>query len=168
MSRPGNAWRKIHGKITKRPTNFSWMIKERLAGSGMPTTPDEIDWIASRGVKSIVTMTEEPLPESWLKGMGYLHVPTEDLTAPEIEGIEAAVEFIRRENRDGRAVMVHCAAGLGRAGTILACYLIKYEGHSAADAILRVRRERPGSIQSDRQETAIRMYEKIVSGNFRG
>ncbi|MEM2160503.1 MAG: protein tyrosine phosphatase, partial [Candidatus Nitrosotenuis sp.] len=24
MSKPGNLWRKIHGKITKRPTNFSW------------------------------------------------------------------------------------------------------------------------------------------------
>jgi len=26
MSKPGNIWRKVHGKITKKPTNFSWLI----------------------------------------------------------------------------------------------------------------------------------------------
>ena len=45
MSKPGNMWRKVHGKITKRPTNFSWLIEEKLAGSGMPTSSDELDWI---------------------------------------------------------------------------------------------------------------------------
>jgi len=25
MSKPGNIWRKVHGKITKKPTNFSWL-----------------------------------------------------------------------------------------------------------------------------------------------
>ena len=40
MSKPVNAWRKVHGKITKRPTNFSWLIEEKLAGSGMPTALD--------------------------------------------------------------------------------------------------------------------------------
>ena len=66
MSKPGNMWRKVHGKITKRPTNFSWLIEEKLAGSGMPTSFDEIDWILRQGVKSIVTMTENELPEKWV------------------------------------------------------------------------------------------------------
>ena len=163
MSKPGNLWRKVHGKITKRPTNFSWLIEEKLAGSGMPTTSDELDWVLKQGVKSIVTMTENSLPDSWIKDVNYLHVPTPDLTAPDMDRIDTAVEFIHEQITNNEAVMVHCAAGMGRAGTILACYLVKYQKHSAKDAIQKIRKERPGSIQSDVQEMAIGFYEKHIS-----
>jgi atypical dual specificity phosphatase len=160
MSKPGNLWRKVHGKITKKPTNFSWLIEEKLAGSGMPTSFDELEWIMNQGVKSIVTMTENALPENWIKEIDYLHVPTPDFTAPDMDRIDTAVNFIHENISENQAVMVHCAAGMGRAGTILACYLVKYEKYSAQDAISKVRKERPGSIQSEVQELAIGFYEK--------
>jgi atypical dual specificity phosphatase len=162
MSKPGNLWRKIHGRIAKRPTNFSWLLKDMLAGSGMPTSYEEINWITKQGVRSIVTMTEEGLPDSWIQGLEYLHVPTEDLSAPDIEKIDTAVNFIEEKIRNKEPVMVHCAAGIGRTGTILACYLIKYQKMSAKEAIEKVREERPGSIQSESQEIAISTYEKFL------
>lgn len=162
MSRPGNIWRKVHGKITKKPTNFSWVINEKLAGSGMPTTFDELEWILNQGVKSIVTMTETPLPEKWIKDIGYLHVPTPDLTAPDMDQINSAVDFIHEKISEDQAVMVHCAAGMGRAGTILACYFVKYQKYSSNDAINKIRNERPGSIQSEVQELAIDYFEKYI------
>ena len=162
MSKPGNLWRKVHGKITKKPTNFSWLIEEKLAGSGMPTTFDELDWVLKQGVKSIVTMTENELPESWTEDVKYLHVPTSDLTAPDMDKIDTAVDFIYERINSKEAVMVHCAAGMGRTGTVLACYLVKYHKHSAKDAIDKLREKRPGSIQSETQEIAIRLYEKHV------
>lgn len=162
MSKPGNLWRKIHGKIVKRPTNFSWLLNDMLAGSGMPTSFEEINWIKKQGVKSIVTMTEQGLPDAWIQGIEYLHVPTEDLTAPDLEKIDAAVDFIAERIRNKEPVMVHCAAGIGRTGTILASYLIKYQNMSAKEAIEKVREERPGSIQSESQELAVSMYEKFV------
>lgn len=160
MSKPGNLWRKVHGKIMKKPTNFSWLIEEKLAGSGIPTSFDELEWVLNQGIKSIVTMTENPLPENWIKEIGYLHVPTPDFTAPNMEEIDNAVDFIHNNILEEQAVMVHCAAGMGRAGTILACYLVKYQKYSAQEAIEKVREERPGSIQSDVQEMAITFYEK--------
>ncbi len=162
MSKPGNLWRKIHGKITKRPTNFSWLIDETLAGCGMPTTNDEIKWLQEMGVKSIVTMTENSLPESWVANISYLHVPTEDLTAPDLETIDHTVDFVRERIQENEPVMVHCAAGIGRTGTILACYLIKFEKYTAKKAIEKVRKERPGSIQSESQEIAVSYYEKFL------
>ncbi len=162
MSKPGNLWRKVHGKITKKPTNFSWLIEEKLAGSGMPTTFDELDWVLKQGVKSIVTMTENALPESWTEDVKYLHVPTSDLTAPDMDKIDTAVDFIYERINNKEAVMIHCAAGMGRTGTVLACYLVKYHKHSAKDAIDKLRKKRPGSIQSETQEIAIRLYEKHV------
>jgi len=163
MSKPGNLWRKLHGKITKKPTNFSWLIDEKLAGSGMPTSYDEFDWVLNQGVKSVVTMTENALPESWVENVNYLHVPTEDLTAPDMDKIDSAVDFINERINDNEAVMVHCAAGMGRAGTVLACYLVKYQKYSAKNAIEKIRNERPGSIQSELQEMAVEFYEKHIS-----
>ena len=162
MSKPGNIWRKVHGKITKKPTNFSWLIEEKLAGSGIPTSLDEFEWLLNQGVKSIVTMTENSLPDDWTQQIDYLHVPTADFHAPNMEEIDSAVEFIQNQIQNNQSVMVHCAAGLGRAGTILACYFIKYKKLSAIQAIKKIRDERPGSIQSDVQELAISYYEKYV------
>lgn len=162
MSKPGNFWRKIHGRVTKRPTNFSWLLEGRLAGSGMPTSFEEINWVRKQGVKSIITMTERGLPDSWVEGLEYLHIPTEDLSAPDIDKIDAAVDFIHERIKNEDPVMVHCAAGIGRTGTILASYLVKYQNLTAKDAIAKIRQERPGSIQSESQEIAVTFYEKFL------
>lgn len=126
----------------------------------MPTTSLEVEWVAKQGIKSIVTMTEESLPGSWLKGIKYLHVPTEDLSAPDIDKIDEAVDFIHARIQNNEPVLVHCAAGIGRTGTILACYLVKYHKLSSINAIEKVRKERPGSIQSESQELAVGLYYK--------
>ncbi len=162
MSKPGNLWRKVHGKITRKPTNFGWLIENKLAGSGMPTSNTEVEWVVKQGVTSIVTMTEDRLPDSWVQEIKYLHVPTEDYSAPDMQQIDEAVEFIEKRIQENEAVMVHCAAGVGRTGTILACYLVKYKKMSSTEAIDKVRKIRPGSIQSESQELAISLYYKHV------
>jgi atypical dual specificity phosphatase len=163
LSKPGNLWRKVHGKITKKPTNFSWLINNKLAGSGMPTSSTELQWVIRQGIKSVITMTENPLPESWVQDVKYLHMPTEDFSAPDMEKIDHTIDFIQERIKNGEPTMVHCAAGVGRTGTILACYLIKYHNFSVKDAIDKVRKERPGSIQSESQEIAIGLYHKFLN-----
>ncbi len=54
-------------------------------------------------------------------------------------------------------VAVHCAAGLGRTGVVLACYLID-KGLNATNAIARIRRLRPGSIETEDQEKAVEEF----------
>ena len=162
MTKIGDAKRKLHGMITGKPDNFSWIIEEKLAGSAIPTSKDEIDWIKQEGVRSIVTIREEPLEDEWIKDVNYLHVHSNDMGIPEFSDLVNSVDFIHQRITNDEPVMVHCLAGLGRTGTILACYLIKYEDMAADDAIEKVRRERHGSIQSFSQEEIIFRFEKFV------
>ena len=159
----GDVWRKVHGTVTGRPDNFSWLIKNKLAGSAIPTSIKEIDWVIEQGVKSIVTIREEPLDDDWIKNVNYLHVMSNDMGVPEFDDITFAVDFIHRRLNEKEPVMVHCLAGLGRTGTILASYLVKYENMSADKAIEKVREIRPGSIQSYPQEEMIFRFEKSLN-----
>ena len=158
----GDVWRKVHGTVTGKPDNFSWIIENKLAGSAIPTSIDEVQWAIEQGVKSIVTIREDPLDDDWVKDVNYLHVSSNDMGVPEFADLTFAVDFIHRRITNSEPVMVHCLAGMGRTGTILACYLIKYQNLSADEAIQKVREERSGSIQSYPQEEIIFRFEKFL------
>ena len=162
MTKIGDAKRKLHGMITGKPDNFSWIIEKKLAGSAIRTSKEEIDWLKEEGVKSIVTIREEPLDDDWIDDIEYLHIHSNDMGVPEFDDLIFSVDFIHRRLENNEPVMVHCLAGLGRTGTILACYLIKYEKMSADDAITKIRKERSGSIQSYSQEEIIFRFEKFI------
>jgi atypical dual specificity phosphatase len=162
MTKIGDAKRKLHGMITGKPDNFSWIIEKKLAGSAIPTSKEEVDWLKEEGVKSIVTIREEPLDDDWIDDIEYLHIHSNDMGVPEFDDLISSVDFIHRQLENNKPVMVHCLAGLGRTGTILACYLIKYEKISADDAITKIRKERSGSIQSYSQEEIIFRFEKFI------
>ena len=158
----GDVWRKVHGTVTGKPDNFSWLIENKLAGSAIPTSNDEVQWAVGQGIKSIVTIREETLDESWVKDVNYLHILSNDMGVPEFNDLVYAVDFIHRRVTNNEPVLVHCLAGLGRTGTLLACYLIKYQKMSANEATEKVREERPGSIQSYPQEEIIFRFEKFL------
>jgi atypical dual specificity phosphatase len=138
------------------------LIKSKLAGSGIPTSINEVQWVLDQGIKSIVTIREEPLDESWTRDVNYLHVLSNDMSVPEFNDLVHAVDFIHRRITGNEPVLVHCLAGMGRTGVILACYLVKYQNMSADEATKKVREERPGSIQSYPQEEIIFRFEKFL------
>ena len=150
--------------VSDRPTNFSWVTEGKLAGSGLPVTQDEFKWVIDKGIKSIVTVREVPLPSRWIDGtnIDYLHLMVEDYGVPNMEVLDEAVNYIDKKIQSGKPVLVHCAAGKGRTGALLAAYMIKKESLTAEQAIEKIRLMRPGSVQSVTQETALSMYEKYV------
>ena len=124
--------------------NFSWVVPEQVAGLAFPL-PSDAEFLVDLGVSALVSLTERApdLPESFQ----IMRVPIPDLTSPSLPQLEQAVEFALGVVAGGGKVGVHCGAGIGRTGTVLAAYFVR-RGMSAKDATARVRELRPGSIVS--------------------
>jgi len=164
MTRIGDTYRWIYGTLYRKPTNFSWVIEKTLAGSGLPGSSDELEWLTKQGIKTIVTVRETPLPKSWIKkDVDYLHLNVEDYKAPTLEELDSIIEYIHYQLKNNKPTVVHCLAGLGRTGTILAGFIMKKNNKSYKDAIQTIRSKRPGSVQSEIQEMLLFKYEKYLT-----
>jgi atypical dual specificity phosphatase len=172
MTLIGNLFRWIHGKVSNKPTNFSWVIDNKLAGSGTPMTSEQYRWLIKNNIKSIVTVRGFPLPQKWLVDNeketiinDYKFVYVKDYGVPSLEVLDNIVDYINiKITKEEKPLVVHCAAGKGRTGTILAAYLLKQDNISSQDAIKKIRSLRPGSIQSKIQEEILNEYETFLKG----
>ncbi len=143
-----------------RPPSFDWVIEGRLAAMARPyDLRGALEYLQENGIEVIVTLTESPLRPSLIEEFGIEchHVPVEDFYAPTQRQIAEFVSIVGHARRRGKSVVVHCQAGMGRTGTMLAAYLVS-EGRDPEDAIARIRRLRPGSIETPEQEDAVREY----------
>lgn len=142
--------------------NFRWMINGEVAGHQAPSSEQDIIWLKEQGILALVRMAElhrAKVDSVQIKriGLSDCHEPTADFTAPKQAQIDRMISFIIGSLAEGRPVGISCGAGLGRTGTILACYLVK-RCLSSEEAIGEVRKRRPGSIETKEQEMAIRTY----------
>jgi atypical dual specificity phosphatase len=142
---------------------FSWIIEGKLAGLPRPgavrAVEEDLDSLRSKGIGLLISLTEREIDPvaARERGIEVLRITVVDFTAPTLEQQREFVAAVDDALANGRAVGVHCAAGIGRTGTLLATYLVS-RGLDAQTAIDDVRRLRPGSIQTAEQEQAVHAF----------
>jgi atypical dual specificity phosphatase len=140
---------------------FSWVIEDEIAGMASPMGRDGAlwGWIADQGIGLVVSLTARAPDRNLLAahGLESLHLPVPDFTPPPPDVIDQFIEHARFQRHEGRAIVVHCGAGIGRTGTMIACYLVD-RGMTADEAVQLVRMKRPGSVETAEQEAAVRSF----------
>jgi cell division cycle 14 len=103
------------------------------------------DILHDMGVSTVVRLNEACYDEGAFTSAGFEHISLEfdDCACPP-DAVVAA--FFRAVDAAPGAVAVHCRAGLGRTGTLIALCLMRSWGFSAREAMGWLRIMRPGSV----------------------
>jgi len=147
------AWigpRSVDGGLDEIPITAPgrlWLCGKRVVG------PDvEAALVRAGDASTVVCMCqrrelEDRYPDyvTWLEtheGTRARGFATPDLTAPSVDDAERMAQTIAGLLRNGEGVIVHCAAGMGRAPTIAICAMLVL-GYSTDEAIALVADHRP-------------------------
>lgn len=130
-------------------------VDDHAAGMPMPGAVD-LPWLAHEQITLLVSLTETPFDPDLLAhaGIDAMHLPIPDFAAPTLDQQDAFVAEMGRRAGAEQRVGVHCLAGLGRTGTMLATWFVA-KGYEPGEAIDTIRTLRPGSIESVEQEEAV-------------
>ena len=128
---PGRLW------FSAMPGRFeSWpafVDAGRRAGLGLVLCLNPLDEIAALSPPYRRAIDSGDLPFRWR------HVPMRNFGLPaSLDDFRDAIAESAAALRDGDAVLVHCAAGIGRTGSAGAC-LLKHLGHPLPQALQAVR-----------------------------
>ena len=161
----GNCW--PEPPVPELPAHFRWIIPGKLAGMGRPgllrQEDNDLFAIAVNGITLLVSLTERPIAAEQLRAFGIAgrHFPITDMGVPALGPTARLCRSMEKAIQNGEGVAVHCHAGLGRTGTILAAFLV-WQGVTANEAIQRVREAIDGAIQTPAQAAFVRGFEAFV------
>lgn len=131
---------------------IDWLEAGMLAASGIPLGQKDIQSLHEQGIRAIVTFTEQPLSVQkeitfeFLSELDItcLHLPIVDQHPPDVSQVHELVQFVNQMQTQGKPVLVHCHAGVGRTGTMLHAYYLA-SGLNLEEAKLKVKSGRMAS-----------------------
>jgi atypical dual specificity phosphatase len=159
----GLLWWIIPGLLAGMPMPFVHPERRLNRGGALNAYEDELPELYSAGVRGVVSLLNIPSDAAVFKsaGFSFLCLPVADGAAPTTE---QAMEFVRFVETQRQPVAVHCEAGLGRTGTMLAVYLIS-QGDTAESAIRRIREVEKVAVETPRQIQFLEQFAEHIRTN---
>lgn len=121
-------------------------ITPQLWLGGAPHYPRDYQFLLDNGITAVLNIRaerEDDVIHYQKHNIAYQQLKVLDITVPPEQMIDAGVAFVRQQVEAGRTVLVHCAKGRGRSATIVAAYLMKYEGLSFDEVKQMMKEIRP-------------------------
>ena len=135
-------------------------VSERLLRSPQPDFEDLLR-LKTFGLRAVINLREEAEESEFFArqcGLRYLHIPVEDWCLPTSEQVQEFLQFLTGEGNT--PALVHCAAGVGRTGTFVACYRVA-QGMDPTEAIKLSNSESPltGVTMNGIQQDFVRKFQ---------
>jgi atypical dual specificity phosphatase len=156
-------WWIIPGVLAGMPMPFVHSERRLALGGPLTAYDDELPGLHAAGVRAVVSLLNIPSDAAIFEsaGFAFLCLPIPNGGAPTVGQALEFVDFMERNGAEQRAVAVHCEAGLGRTGTMLAVYLIS-RGASANEAIRSIRIFQPRAIETAPQVDFLMRFEVFM------
>ena len=151
------------------PSTFRWLVPATIGGLGRPGLDGDVEaelaGLAAEGVTLVVGLEESPtvpLGHLYRFDLAFWHFPIPDMSTPKVGDLVTLLEKLKNKVSDGECVAVHCRAGCGRTGLVLAGWSI-FEGQEPAAALSRVRSINPRWVESAEQERFLPLFARHVA-----
>ena len=156
-------WWVIPGLLAGMPMPFLHPERRLNQGGALHEFNDDLPALYASGIRGITCLlniaTDAAIYSS--AGFAFQCLPVPDGFPPSIEQAQMFIHFVNDHRARNQAVAVHCEAGLGRTGTMLALYLVA-QGATPVEAISAVRRVEGSSIETARQVEFVHQFPRVL------